>query len=78
MRVLILGCGWVGKELARDLRHEGHSVRGTTMTARKVEELRAICDDVVVVRGSDAGRVRAAAEGRDASAACAGTAVGRP
>jgi len=77
MRVLILGCGLVGKELARDLRSEGHWVRGTTTTASKVDELRALCDDVVVLRGSDTDRVRAAAQGCDAIAVCAGPAAGR-
>ena len=36
MRVLIVGCGLVGKELARQLRADGHVVVGTTTTAAKV------------------------------------------
>ncbi len=77
MRVLILGCGFVGKELARALRSEGHWVRGTTTTASKVEELQAICDEVVVLRGNDRQKVHAAAQGCDAVAVCAGPAAAR-
>ena len=35
MRVLIVGCGLVGRELARQLRAEGDYVIGTTTTPRK-------------------------------------------
>ncbi len=37
--ISILGCGWLGAALARHLRHEGVSVRGSTTTPRKVEVL---------------------------------------
>lgn len=75
MRVLVLGCGLVGKELARQLRAEGHQVVGTTTTPGKVETLKEFCDDVAVLRGSDREKVHAAAQGCDAIVVCAGPAA---
>lgn len=65
-QVLILGLGHVGKALAQRLRGEGVRVIGTTTTPAKVEALREFADDVQVVRGSEAQRIRAIAAGCDA------------
>jgi nucleoside-diphosphate-sugar epimerase len=75
MRVLIVGCGLVGKELARQLRADGHHVIGTTTTPAKVEALSEVCDEVAVLRGSDAEAVARAAEGVDAIVVAAGPAA---
>ena len=75
MRVLIVGCGLVGKELARGLRDDVHTVVGTTTTPGKVESLREVCDEVVVLRGGDAEAVAAAAVGADAIVVTAGPAA---
>ncbi len=75
MRVLIVGCGLVGKELARQLRSEGHVVVGTTTTPAKAPSLREVCDEVAVLRGSDRASVHAAAEGADAVVVTAGPAA---
>lgn len=72
MRVLIIGCGLVGKALAGRLRRAGHTVVGTTTTPAKVEELARLCDQVEVLRGSDREKVHAAARGCDALVVCAG------
>ena len=72
MRVLILGAGLVGTELARDLRTAGHTVVGTTTTESKVESLREVCDEVHVLRGVDTELVAAAAAGADAVVVAAG------
>lgn len=37
--VSILGCGWLGKALAIDLLENGHSVKGSTTTPSKLDEL---------------------------------------
>ena len=75
MRVLFVGCGLVGKELARGLRDDGRTVVGTTTTPAKVEVLREVCDEVVVLRGSDADGIAAAAVGADAIVVTAGPAA---
>lgn len=40
-RVLIVGCGCRGQELARELRARGHAVRGTTRTAAGLAAIEA-------------------------------------
>ncbi len=75
MKVLIVGCGLVGTELARRLRAEGHHVTGTTTTPAKVEKLREVCDDVAVLSGADRAAVHAAGAGMDAVVVTAGPAA---
>ncbi len=75
MRVLIVGCGLVGKELARQLRADGHHVTGTTTTPAKVAALSEVCDAVAVLTGAEADKVRVAAEGADAIVVTAGPAA---
>jgi nucleoside-diphosphate-sugar epimerase len=75
MRVLIVGCGLVGKELARELRSAGHTVIGTTTTPAKVTALSEVCDEVAVLRGSDVDKVAEAAAGVDAIVVTAGPAA---
>lgn len=72
MRVLIVGCGLVGTELARSLRADGHHVIGTTTTAAKVPALQQVCDEVAVLSGADRAKVHAAAVGVDAIVVTAG------
>ncbi len=66
MRILILGLGNIGRTLAGRLRSEGHHVIGTTTTPGKVEELGQYVDEVAVLFGHEADKVRAAAAGCDA------------
>ena len=72
MRVLIVGAGLVGTELARELTAAGHTVVGTTTTPGKVEALREVCAEVHVLRGADTDLVAKAAEGVDAVVVAAG------
>ena len=60
MKVLVVGCGLVGKELAQMLRGDGHVVVGTTTTPGKVGTLEEVCDEVVVLKGGDRDKVHAA------------------
>jgi uncharacterized protein YbjT (DUF2867 family) len=48
-RVLIVGCGCRGQELARDLAAGGHAVRGTTRDQEKVAAIEAAGAEGVVV-----------------------------
>lgn len=40
MKISILGCGWLGKELAKKLKAENHEVRGSVTSMEKMTELR--------------------------------------
>lgn len=65
-KLLILGLGHVGKALAQRFRADGVRVVGTTTTPNKVDALRAAADEVLVLRGTDAAGIKAAAAGCDA------------
>jgi nucleoside-diphosphate-sugar epimerase len=41
-RISILGCGWLGKHLAKDLVKHNYVVKGSTTTASKLNDLEAI------------------------------------
>ncbi len=66
MRVLILGAGNVGLEVAARARARGWQVVATTTTPARVDELTAYADEVAVLVGSDSAAVAAAATGCDA------------
>lgn len=53
MNTLILGCGYVGSEVARLWQKNGHQVTVTTTTPEKVAKLSPIADRVAIVEGSD-------------------------
>lgn len=72
MKVLVLGCGFVGTDLARRLVAGGHHVVGTTTTPEKVEALSVVCSEVQVLRGSDGEAVARASAGCDAIVVTAG------
>jgi nucleoside-diphosphate-sugar epimerase len=59
MNSAILGCGYVGSCVARRWREDGHNVTVTTTTSEKTEQLKALAQQVVVMRGSDEAAVRA-------------------
>lgn len=40
MKISILGCGWLGKELAKKLKTQDHEVRGSVTSMEKMIELR--------------------------------------
>lgn len=53
MNILILGCGYVGSEVARFWHKKGHRVSVTTTTPDKVDKLAAISDRVMLLEGND-------------------------
>ena len=77
MKVLIVGCGLVGQEVARQLRARGDSVVGTTTTPGKVDSLGQFVDEVVVLRGGDADAMQRAAADVDAIVVTAAPAASR-
>lgn len=52
MNIAIIGCGYIGMELAKRLKKEGHSVTATTRKPERVEELARVAQHVVLLRGS--------------------------
>lgn len=53
MRIAIIGCGYVGSALAIKLRKNGHYVTTTTRSHSKTANLKAISDDVCILKGND-------------------------
>lgn len=72
MRVLVVGAGLVGRELAGRLTPDGHEVVATTTTESKVEDLRQVAAEVHVLRGAETDKLAKAAAGADAVVVCAG------
>jgi nucleoside-diphosphate-sugar epimerase len=72
MRVLVLGAGLVGRELATRLTQQGHDVVATTTTPEKVAALQEVAAEVHVLRGGETEAVAKAAAGADAVVVCAG------
>ena len=58
MKILLLGMGFVGSQTAELLKQRGHWVFGTTTTFAKVEGLRALCDEVYVLRCDEADKIK--------------------
>jgi nucleoside-diphosphate-sugar epimerase len=53
MKLAIIGCGYVGRAVARLWHEAGNKVTVTTTTRDKVEALQAIASQVVILRGDD-------------------------
>ena len=53
VRAAVVGCGYVGKAVARSWQQQGLSVTATTTTPGRIEELQAVADRVMVVQGCD-------------------------
>ena len=58
MRIFIIGCQYTGLAAAKYWKRQGHTVTVTTTREARVEELSAVADGVVVMRGSDAEPMR--------------------
>jgi nucleoside-diphosphate-sugar epimerase len=53
MKVAIIGCGYVGSEVARLWQAAGDEVTVTTTTPEKQQQLQAIASEVVILTGND-------------------------
>lgn len=65
MKIMIMGMGNVGRELAQKLRDAGHSVIGTTIDEAEVPELQNYADEIHVLYGAETDKVKQAAAGCD-------------
>ncbi len=66
MRLLVLGAGNAGLEVATRGKALGWEIVATTTTPARIPELEAVADKAVVVRGNDRDGVKEAAAGCDA------------
>ncbi len=66
MNIAIIGAAYTGMEAARYLHGEGHTVTVTTTSERRVAELEAVADRVIVMRGNDRARMRDLLAGQQA------------
>lgn len=66
MKILIIGAQYTGYAAAKYWRKQGHTVTVTTTRETRVTELRAVADEVIVMRGSDAAKMKEALPRHDA------------
>ena len=65
MNILLLGMGFIGTKTAALLKQRGHHIVGTTTTPAKVDSLKTLCDDVLILRGDEADKIKNAASKAD-------------
>lgn len=65
MRLVIVDCGPVGRELARRWARVGHQVVGTTPDPAQLPAVQAVCAEAEVLAHDDAARIREVAAGAD-------------
>lgn len=66
MRILIIGAQYTGRAAALYWRRQGHEITVTTTREARVAELSEIAGRVIVMRGSEADKMRVALPGHDA------------
>jgi len=66
MKILVLGCGNAGLEVASRAKSLGWEVVATTTRESRIAEIEQVADKGLVVLGNDAAAVKSAAEGCDA------------
>ncbi len=66
MNVAIIGCGYVGTAIARQLNDLSYVVTATTTTLERVTELQAVAQRVLVATGDNETSLAAALENQDA------------
>ncbi|MCK6369819.1 MAG: NAD-dependent epimerase/dehydratase family protein [Gammaproteobacteria bacterium] len=65
MKIAIVGAAYTGMAAARHLRKLGHTVSVTTTRPERAAELESMADRVIVMKGSDAARMRELIAGAD-------------
>lgn len=73
MKVAIVGCGYVGTTVAKNLRTKSdYTVTATTTTRERVAQLEAIVHRVAVLKGNDKEAIAALLQDQDAVMLCVG------
>ena len=65
MKIAIIGAAYTGLAAAEYLKKKGHTISVTTTNAARVEQLSAVADRVVVMKGSDRAKMRELIAGQD-------------
>jgi len=65
MNIAIIGAAYTGFKAAQYLKAQGHTISVTTTSDRRVAELEAVADRVVVMSGSDRDKMRELIKGQD-------------
>ncbi|MEM6253759.1 MAG: SDR family oxidoreductase [Cyanobacteria bacterium P01_D01_bin.156] len=73
IKVSVIGCGYVGKEVARRWQQQGLTVTATTTSLDRIDELQTVADRVLVVKGSDPGAVQDCLMDQDVVLVCVGS-----
>ncbi|MGB3513506.1 MAG: SDR family oxidoreductase [Microcoleaceae cyanobacterium] len=53
MKIVIIGCGYVGTAVAQLWNQKGHQLTATTTTPERISELKNVAQQVVVMKGND-------------------------
>ena len=73
MKVAIVGCGYVGTRVAKNLRSKSdYTVTATTTTVSRVVELEGVAQRVAVLKGNDKEAMTAVLQKQDAVMLCVG------
>lgn len=73
MKVAIVGCGYVGTRVAKNLRSKSdYTVTATTTTVSRVVELEGVAQRVAVLKGNDIDAMTAVLQEQDAVMLCVG------
>ncbi|MEA5471390.1 SDR family oxidoreductase [Spirulina sp. 06S082] len=63
--VAIIGCGYVGSEVAHHWKRQGFTVTVTTTNSDRISELEAIADRVIVVKGDNQKELKTVLQGQE-------------
>lgn len=65
MKILIIGCGYVGSSVAKFWQEKGHNLTVTTTTPEKISILESIANKVIILEGNDFQRLANACKNQD-------------
>ena len=73
VKAAIIGCGYVGTEVARLWQQQGVTVTATTTRSERVEQLRPLADRVQVLQGTDPGALQDCLVDQQVALVCVGS-----
>ncbi|AFY40199.1 NADP oxidoreductase coenzyme F420-dependent [[Leptolyngbya] sp. PCC 7376] len=77
MKIAIIGCGYVGRTIAKRWKAVGHELTVTTTSSEKVSQLADLAHRVKVIEGSDQDALRELCEGQEVILLSVGSKGGR-